>query len=87
MSGWTHIYDILDPDWDIVKFPNTFGRDPNSPSKFGEWMRTHFGSIDYRASAGKWRYSIQDVWKDGTMHLRVKFRNPRDAMLFKLRWL
>lgn len=87
MSGWTHEYQIADPEWDLVKFPTTFGRDPNTPSKLMTWMVNHFGRIDYRKSAGKWRYSIQEISIHGKKHLRIRFRSANDAMLFKLVWL
>lgn len=87
MSGWVAEFTIPDPEWDPEAFPKTHGRNPYKSSEFSVWMIEHFGILDFRKSAGTWRYTISDVFINRKMYRRVKFRDPNDAMLFKLRWL
>lgn len=49
---------------------------------FYDWCNEHFGERDFRNSAGTWRWTVQ-----GFNPTKVCFRESKDALLFKLRWL
>lgn len=57
-----------------------------------QWLVDRLGPIDYSKSAGKWRWTLKHersiIDGDGLTFGDIAcFRDPKDAMLFKLTWL
>lgn len=88
MSGWA--VELFMP----YHSERIFGKDfcDRDGEEVRQWMIDHFGPIDYSKSAGTWRWTIKHerAIEDGsglTFGDFACFRNPRDAILFKLTWL
>jgi len=88
MSGWA--VELFLPYHDERLFGQNFC-DPNG-KEIRQWLIDRLGPIDYKRSAGTWRWTIKYersiMEGDGlTFGAFACFRDPKDAMLFKLTWL